>query len=108
MNKELDTMLKMGVYSVVDCPEDRKQVGCRWVLEFKVEGDADPLYKARLVVNGFSQIPHVDFGATFAPVTRMSSVRLVLALANRMDWEIDCFDTTRAFLWGDLEEELYM
>jgi hypothetical protein len=52
MNKELDTMLKMGVYSVVDCPEDRKQVGCRWVLEFKVEGDADPLYKARLVTKG--------------------------------------------------------
>jgi hypothetical protein len=108
MDKELDTMLKMGVYSVVECPEDRKQVGCRWVLEFKVADLEELLYKARLVAKGFSQIPHVDFGATFAPVTKTSSVRLVLAIANRMDWEIDCFDATRAFLWGDLQEELYM
>jgi Reverse transcriptase (RNA-dependent DNA polymerase) len=108
MDKELETMLKMGVYSVVECLKDRKQIGCQWVLEFKVAEGADPIYKARLVAKCFSQIPHINFGSTFAPVARTSSVRIVLALANRMDWEINCFDTTCTFLWGDLEEELYM
>jgi hypothetical protein len=50
----------------------------------------------------------VDYRATFTPVIKPTSVRLITALANKHDWEIDMFDAKRAFLWGISKEEIYM
>ena len=108
MQAELGTMKEMNVYKVTELPKGRKAIGCCWVLEFKEDNKGGSVYKARLVAQGFSQVPGVDYGATFAPVIKSASVRLLAALACQQDWEIDTFDAKRAFLWGILKEEIYM
>jgi hypothetical protein len=98
MHKEMNLMLEMQVYELVPLPAGRRAIGCRWVLEFKEDLKGGPVFKARLVAQGFSQIPGVDFGRTFAPVAKSTSIRVLAAHAASHDWELDCFDAKRAFL----------
>lgn len=99
MKKELGTMKDMGVWKLVEPPPGRKLVGNRWVFEFKpVDLKGGSRFKARLVAQGFSQVPGVDFHQTYAPVARQASVKLLIAVASQNDWELDCFDAKRAFL----------
>ena len=65
-------------------------------------------YKARLVAHGFSQTYGVDYKDTFAPVTRPETLRLMFALAVKQNWEIRQIDVKNAYLYGDLDEEIYM
>jgi hypothetical protein len=108
MKKELGIMTEMKVYKLTSLPEGRRAIGNRWVLEFKEDDKGGPVFKARLVAQGFSQIPGIDYGATFAPVIKTASLRLIAALACKNGWDLDSFDAKRAFLWGVLKEELYM
>ena len=78
---------------------------------YKIKHNADGTiqrYKARLVARGFSQQPDVDFTETYSPVTRLTSVRTVLAIANQLDMDIHQMDVQTAFLNGKLEQEIYM
>ena len=67
-------------------------------------------YKARLVACGFTQIYGVDYFQTFSPIARLASFRVILALAARYDWDVQCFDFNGAYLNGELDanEEIYM
>ena len=65
-------------------------------------------YKARLVARGFSQVHGLDYDETYAPVTRLETIRLLLAIANLKDWEIKQFDVKTAYLYSELDEEIYM
>jgi hypothetical protein len=92
MKAELQTMKEMNVYTTTSLPSNRKAIGCRWVLEFKEDNKGGSMYKVRLIAQGFSQVPGVDYGATFAPVIKPALVCLLPALACQNDWEIDTFD----------------
>ena len=105
--KEFHNLSLMGVYRLAALPPGRKTVGSRWVFEFKIlEAVNDP--RGRLVAQGFSQVPGIDFRKTFAPVAKATSIRLLAAIACHNGWHLECFDATRVFLWGDLEESIYM
>ena len=67
-------------------------------------------YKACLVAHGFTQVYGVDYYETYAPIACLASLRLILALAARHDWEIEVFDFHSAFLNGKLDdnEVIYM
>lgn len=56
----------------------------------------------------FSQRPGIDYHDTFAPVARLSSVRLLMALAVQLDLKVRQLDITTAYLNGEVEEKLYM
>ena len=82
---------------------------CKWVYRTKVAADGTiSKYKARLVAKGFSQVQGVDYTETFAPVAKMDSIRLVLAISASKHWEVHHMDVKSAFLHGDLAEEVYM
>ena len=107
--KELGMLKSMGVYVDEKLPEGRKAIGNRWVFEYKIDPDGGPVIpKARLVAQGFSQVPFVDYDTTFAPVAKSVSVRFVAVYASLNGWYLECFDATRAFLWGDLTRTIYM
>jgi hypothetical protein len=65
-------------------------------------------HKARLVAQGYIQRAGVDFDEVFAPVARMESVQLMLALAAHQGWEVHHMDVKSAFLNGELKEEVYV
>jgi len=94
---------------LVDPPAGCRPIGLKWV--FKVKRDergAVVKHKARLVARGFVQREGIDFEEVFAPVARMESVQLLLALAGAKDWQVHHLDVKSAFLNGDLAEIVYV
>ena len=65
-------------------------------------------YKARLVVKGYAQVFGVDYFDTFAPITRLDTFRMLLAIATQKQWKIYQLDVKSAFLNGFLKEEIYV
>nr|GEX84708.1 zinc finger, CCHC-type [Tanacetum cinerariifolium] len=83
--------------------------GCKWILKRKMKvNESIDKYKARLVIQGFRQKDEIDFFDTYAPVARISTIRLLLALAAIYDLVIHQMDVKTAFLNGDFDEEVYM
>lgn len=105
---EIRSLVNKGTWEIVKRPKNRNVVGCRYVLTTKLNVDKTTKKKARLVAQGFSQRFGVDYDKTFAPVARLDSVRLLMALSVELDLEIHQLDINTAYLNGDLEEEIYM
>ena len=111
MDKEINTLKKAGTWSTVSCPTSKNIIGLKWVFRTKHKDDStiDKL-KARLVAHSFTQIFDVDYFDTYSPVTKMASVRTILAMAAHFNWDIEFFNFNSAYLNGTLndDEELYM
>ncbi|WZY88683.1 hypothetical protein YC2023_045418 [Brassica napus] len=109
MNEELRMIDKNDTWQLVDRPSDRKIIGVKWVYRTKLNADGSiNKHKARLVAKGYSQIYGVDFSETFAPVARLDTIRMMLALAAQNTWKVFHLDVKSAFLNGYLEEEIYV
>lgn len=109
MNSEINSIEKNKTWELVDLPEGARTIGVKWIYKTKFNevGQVDK-YKARLVAKGYSQQRGIDFSETFAPVTRMETVRMILALAAFRGWEIFQMDVKSAFLHGELCEDVYV
>lgn len=93
MDDEMDSLYRQEVWTVVPEPEDRRIVGNRWMFATKTNAHGEVVRcKARLVAQGFSQIPGVDFNETYAPVAPLNSVRFLVALANYKLWSLQLVD----------------
>ena len=107
--EELDSLTEHQTWEVVPRPQGRRVIGSKWVYHVKYDADGNiSRYKARLVACGFTQVHGIDYTETFAPVTRLETLRLLLALAVQKDWEVCQIDVKTAYLYGDLDEEVYM
>jgi hypothetical protein len=102
--EELESLRKRSVFKLTDLPKGCKTIGCRWVFDVK----SDSQKKARLVAQGFSQVEGVDFNKLFSPVVWFESIRLVFALAALNGWYMTGVDVCIAYLYGKLDEEIYM
>ena len=109
MKEELDSLKKNGTYVETKLPNGRKAIGCRWIYKTKLKSDGTiDKYKARLVAQGYSQIPGQDYSETFAPVARLTTLRTLLALISCKEMIADHVDVKSAYLQADLAEEVYM
>jgi hypothetical protein len=109
METELTSMRELEVWSQVPRTVSIKVLPCRWV--FKVKRHADGTverHKARLVAKGFKQQSGVDFDQVWAPVSRHATVRALFSTVAHQGWEMDQVDVTTAFLYGELDDEVFM
>ena len=102
-------LIDNDTWDLVELPEGRTAVGCKWVFKVKHNGEGKVVrFKSRLVAKGYSQRHGIDFEETFSPVVRFSSIRTLLALAVQKDMIVHQMDVVTAFLNGELDEEMYM
>ncbi|GJW46538.1 putative ribonuclease H-like domain-containing protein [Tanacetum coccineum] len=97
------------VWIIVDLPSRKKAIGTKWV--FKNKRDERSIVvknKARLVAQGFRQEEGIDYDEVFAPVARIEAIRLFLAFASYMGFTVYQMDVKSAFLYGTIEEEVYV
>ena len=108
MDDEFSSLKKNETFSVVKLPAGKKPLSTRWVYRIKEQEDGARKFKARLVIRGCSQAPGTDYHETFSPVVRHASLRYLFSLAAEMDLDISHHDVCTAFLYGHLEEEIYV
>ena len=109
INDELESILQNHMWELVDLPPGSKPLGYKWIFKKKMKADGSiDKYKARLVINGYKQKEGLDYFDTYSPVTRISSIRMLIAIAAIHNLEIHQMDVKTTFLNGDLDEEIYM
>ena len=109
MDAEMGQLETQGTYELGDLLEGQKAVGCRWVFTIKRDNDGRVIkHKARLVAQGFSQIPGQDFFVTYAPVVCLESFRACTTIATAQDLDDDMINYEGAYLNGMLTETIYM
>ena len=103
-HEELEDLQRRGVYELVELPKERKAIANKWVFLIK-----SMLRKcARLVAKGYSQVEGIDYDEIFSPVVRYETVRIMLALSTLENMYMTGFNVKAAFLYGNLDEEIYM
>jgi Reverse transcriptase (RNA-dependent DNA polymerase) len=106
---EMCAFKHMGMYEVIPRPASRKIVGSKWVFRIKHRPTGEiQKYKARIMAQGFTQIEGIDYDKTFTPVAKLTSIHTILAIAAKLNLEVQQMDVKSAYLNARLEEEIYM
>ncbi|KAE8684131.1 PLAC8 family protein [Hibiscus syriacus] len=109
IKEEIDALQQNQTWDIVPKIKYVKPISCKWVYKIKRRPDGSiERYKARLVARGFSQQYVLDYDETFSPVAKLTTVRVLLALAANKDWNLWQMDVKNAFLHGELDREIYM
>ena len=109
MDEEIKSLHANETWTTGPIPKGKRAIPVKWV--FKVKKDAKgniERFKARLVAKGFRQKEGVDFDEVFAPVSKYSTLRALMAVAAVEDLEVHQLDIKTAFLNGVLQEEVYI
>ncbi|GJW93205.1 putative ribonuclease H-like domain-containing protein [Tanacetum coccineum] len=109
MQEELLQFEIQKVWVLVDLPYGKKAIGTKWVYRNKKdERGVVVRNKARLVAQGHRQEEGIDYDEVFAPVARLEAIRIFLAFASYMGFIVYQMDVKSAFLYGKIDEEVYV
>lgn len=108
-DKEIEAIKKNHTWVLTNLPMGHKAIDLKWVFKLKTDQHGEiTKHKARLVAKGYVQRHRIDYEDVFSPMTRLETVRLLLALAAKHNWEVHHLDVKSAFLNGVLQEEVYV
>ena len=93
----------MQTWSPAELPEDQKAIGTKWIFKIKEDGTK----KARLVAKGF-QVPNESEEFSYAPVCRLSTIRILISVSVQKDWKLNQIDVPTAFLNGTIDNNVYI
>ena len=106
---EWKSLVSHGTWELVEREPSMKVIPCHWVFVVKTDADGKPVrFKARLVAGGNFQVEGIDFDETYAPVSRLATMRTLLAISARRGWKVHQIDVKTAFLHGDADTDVYM
>ncbi|GJX20424.1 putative ribonuclease H-like domain-containing protein, partial [Tanacetum coccineum] len=109
MQDELLQFKLQKVWTLVDLPYGKRAIGTKWIYRNKKDERGIVVRnKARLVAQGYTQEEGIDYDEVFAPVARIEAIRLFLAYASFKDFVVYQMDVKSAFLYGKIEEEVYV
>ncbi|GJU39159.1 putative ribonuclease H-like domain-containing protein [Tanacetum coccineum] len=97
------------VWTMVDLPNGKRAISTKWVYRNKKDEIGIVIKnKARLVARGYTQEEEINYDEVFALVARIEAIRLFLAYASFKDFVVYQMDVKSAFLYGKIEEEVYV
>jgi hypothetical protein len=101
MVEEMDVLDKNEAWDIVELPVFRKYVGSKWLFKkkFNAEGKVEK-HKYRLVAKGYSRVEGIDFGEIFSLVSKLTSIRFILAIVVAFDLEVEQMDVKTTFCCG--------
>ncbi|GJQ95446.1 putative ribonuclease H-like domain-containing protein [Tanacetum coccineum] len=109
MQEEMQQFINQQVWKLVPLPVGKHAIGTKWILKNKRDARGIVVRnKARLVAQGHRQEEGIDYDEVFAPVARIEAIRLFLAFASYMGFLVYQLDVKSAFLYGEIEEEVYV
>ncbi|GJV67454.1 putative ribonuclease H-like domain-containing protein [Tanacetum coccineum] len=109
MQEEMQQFINQKVWKLVPLPHGKNAIGTKWILKNKRDARGIVVRnKARLVAQGHRQEEGIDYDEVFAPVARIEAIRLFLAFASYMGFLVYQMDVKSAFLYGEIEEEVYV
>ncbi|RKK64725.1 Retrovirus-related Pol polyprotein from transposon TNT 1-94 [Fusarium oxysporum] len=109
MMDEIDSLMRNDTFIPVNVPPEKHSLQGKWVYKLKRGKDGEiTRFKARFVVRGFEQKEGIDYHETFAAVVKPMSYKMIFAIAAALDLELEQMDVKTAFLYGDVEEEIYI
>ncbi|GJT09221.1 DNA polymerase zeta catalytic subunit-like protein [Tanacetum coccineum] len=109
IQSEIDAIVQNDTWKLVDLSSRHKPIGHKWIFKKKLKPDGTiEKYKAHLVAKGYHQKEGQDFFDTFSSVTRITSIRTLIAIAAIHNLVIHQMDVKTAFLNGELNEEIFM
>ncbi|KAL0551992.1 hypothetical protein IC582_011085 [Cucumis melo] len=105
VNSEIESIMHNHTWKPVDLPLGSKSLGCKWTFKrkMKTDGSVDK-YKARLVAKGYKQQEGLDYFDTYSPVTRITSIHMLIAISALHGFEIHQMEVKTTFLNGELDE----
>ena len=96
-------------WALVNLPPGSKPIGCNW--EFRRKYHTNSMietFKAKFIAKGLKQREGIDYFDVYAPVARITSIRILFALASIHNLFVHQMDVKTTFLNGDFNEEVYM
>lgn len=109
MREELNSLIENETWTLVPRAIGRKPIPGKWVYKLKRGPKGEILrYKARWVIKGFRQKEGIDYNETFASVVKPMSYKALFPISAALDLEVHQMDVKTAFLYGKVEEEIYM
>ena len=109
MTKEFNPLVDNKIWQLCELPAHKISLGGRWFFALNKDENGEIVrYKASYVAKGFNQVFGSDFSETFAPTAKLSSIRMLLALATKFQCEVFQFYVSSAYLNADLEEDVYV
>ncbi|GKA39493.1 retrovirus-related pol polyprotein from transposon TNT 1-94 [Tanacetum coccineum] len=109
MQEELNQFVANDVWELVPLPISQSVIGTKWVFRNKLdENGIVSRNKARLVAQGYNQQEGIDYDEIYAPVARLESIRILLAIACANTFKLYQMDVKSAFLNGFINEEVYV
>lgn len=109
IKSEIDSILQNHTWELVDLPPGCKPLGYKWIFKRKMKADGSiDKCKVGLVIKGYKQQEGLDYFDAYSPVSRITSIQMILAIAALRNLEVHQMDVKTAFLNGELDEEMYM
>ncbi|GJW18238.1 putative ribonuclease H-like domain-containing protein [Tanacetum coccineum] len=109
MQEELLQFKIHKVWTLVGQPYSKKAIGIKWVYRNKKDKRGIVVRnKVRLVAQGYKQEEGINYDEVFAHIARIEAIRLFLAYASFMNFLVYQMDVKSAFLYGTIDEEVYV
>uniref|UniRef100_T1IMU7 Integrase catalytic domain-containing protein n=1 Tax=Strigamia maritima TaxID=126957 RepID=T1IMU7_STRMM len=109
MDDEIQLHIKRGTWELISKPPMARVIGCKWIYKRKTDPAGHIIkYKARLVAQGFKQIKGIDYEESYSPVVRLTTIRVILALAAIFRLQVKHYDVRSAYTHASLHETVYI
>ena len=109
MHEELHQFVRNDMWELVPRPRGVNVIETKWIFKNKLDEHGTMIEnKSKLIAQGYTQVEGIDFDETFAPVTRLKSIRILLAIASHLNFKLYQMNVKSAFLNRMLQEEVYV